>query len=150
MGKITNLIAGLGGAVVLNILHESLKNKGRNMPHIDRLGEEALQKSIGYLGTSIEDEHTLYLSTLAGDIAGNAIYYSLIGGKNSLIWPKAIMFGLAAGIGAVTLPKPMGLDATPVARNAKSTVLTIGYYLTGALATAAILKLFKTGRRKYF
>jgi hypothetical protein len=143
MGKMTNLIAGLGGAVVLNILHESLKNKASGMPHIDRLGEQALQKSLGYLGTPIEDEHTLYLATLAGDVAGNAAFYSLIGGKNSLIWPKAIVFGLAAGIGAVTLPKPMGLDPKPVSRNAKATTLTIAYYLAGALATAAILKLFK-------
>ena len=143
MGKIANLIAGLGGAVVLNILHESLKNKGSGMPHIDRLGKEALQKSLGYLGTGIQDENTLYLSTLAGDIAGNAVYYSLIGGKNSLIWPKAVMFALAAGVGAVTLPKPMGLNPAPVSRNAKSTVLTIVYYMTGALATGAILKQFK-------
>ncbi len=88
-------------------------------------------------------KHTLYLSTLAGDIAGNAVYYSLIGGKNSLIWPKAVILGLAAGIGAVTLPKPMGLNPATVSRNAKSTALTIAYYLTGALATGAILKLFK-------
>ncbi|RBQ11305.1 hypothetical protein [Pedobacter miscanthi] len=144
MGKIKNLIAGLGGAVVLNILHESLKNKGNDMPHIDRLGEQALQKSLGYLNTGIEGEDNLYLAiTLAGDVAGNAVYYSLIGGKNSLIWLKAIVLGLAAGIGAVTLPKPMGLDDAPVARNAKAATLTIAYYLTGALATAMILKLFK-------
>ncbi|MGM9478087.1 hypothetical protein ACS5PU_16800 [Pedobacter sp. GSP4] len=142
MGKLTNLISGLAGAVVLNILHESLKNKDSGMPRIDRMGEEALQKSLGYLGTGIEDQHNLYLATLAGDIAGNAVYYSLIGGRNSLIWPKAITLGLAAGIGAVTLPKPMGLDPKPIARNEKATALTIAYYLTGALATAAVLKLF--------
>ncbi|KIA96575.1 hypothetical protein OC25_02215 [Pedobacter kyungheensis] len=143
MGKITNLISGLAGAVVLNILHESLKSKGSGMPHIDRLGEQALQKSLRYLGTGIEDEHNRYLATLAGDVAGNAVYYSLIGGRNSLIWPKAIALGLAAGIGAVTLPRPMGLDPKPVARNAQATTLTIAYYLTGALATASVLKLFK-------
>lgn len=143
MGKLANLIAGLGGAVVLNILHESLKNKASGMPHIDRLGEEALQKSLGYLDTGIEDNHNLYLATLAGDVAGNTVYYGLIGGRNSLIWPKAVILGLAAGIGAVTLPKPMGLDAKPVARNTKTATLTIAYYLSGALTTAAILKLFR-------
>ncbi|KQM77854.1 hypothetical protein ASE74_15750 [Pedobacter sp. Leaf216] len=142
MGKITNLLAGLGGAVVLNILHESLK-KGKDMPRIDLLGEEALQKSLGYLGTSIDDDKELYLSTLAGDVAGNAIYYSLIGGSYSLIWPKAIILGLAAGVGAVKLPKPMGLQPEPTAKNVKVSALTIAYYLTGAIVTGAILKTLK-------
>jgi len=143
MGKIINLIAGLGGAVVLNLLHESLKNKGKDMPRIDLLGEEAVQKSIGYLGTSIEDKTDLYLTTLAGDLAGNAIYYSLIGGRNGLIWPKAVILGLAAGIGAVKLPKPMGLNQAPTARNTRVSALTIAYYLSGAIVTGAILKSLK-------
>jgi len=143
MGKITNLIAGLGGAVVLNILHESLKNKGKDMPRIDRSGEEALQKSLNYLGTSIEDEQDLYLTTLAGDVAGNALYYSFIGGKSGLIWPKAVILGLAAGLGAVKLPKPMGLHQGPTSRNTKTSVLTIAYYLSGAIVTGAILKALK-------
>lgn len=143
MTKITNLIAGIGGALALNILHESLKNRGSNMPHIDQLGEEALQKSLGYFGVQVEKKHDLYLSTLAGDIASNAIYFSLIGGRKSLIWPKAIALGLAAGFGAVKLPKPLGLDPSPVARNFKVTALTITYYISGALVTGAILKLWK-------
>jgi hypothetical protein len=39
-----NLIAGLGGAIALNILHESLKRKSPDAPRIDKLGEEAVQK----------------------------------------------------------------------------------------------------------
>jgi hypothetical protein len=143
MSKIINLIAGLGGAIALNILHESLKNKGRDMPHIDELGEEALQKSLGYFGVQVEDKQDLYLSTLAGDIASNAFYYSLIGGRSSLIWPKAIALGLAAGFGAVKLPRPMGLNPAPVARNHKVSTLTVIYYLSGALVTGGILKLLK-------
>ena len=143
MAKIINLIAGLGGAIALNIVHESLKNKGRNMPHIDELGEEALQKSMSYFGVEVGDKQDLYLSTLAGDLASNALYYSFIGGRSSLIWPKAIALGLAAGFGAVKLPKPLGLDPTPVARNSQVSSLTVMYYLSGALVTGALLKLLK-------
>ncbi len=128
MAKIINLIAGLGGAIALNIVHESLKNKGRNMPHIDELGEEALQKSMSYFGVEVGDKQDLYLSTLAGDLASNALYYSFIGGRSSLIWPKAIA---------------LGFDPAPVARNSQVSSLTVMYYLSGALVTGALLKLLK-------
>lgn len=136
-----NLLAGLGGALALNILHESLKKKYPDMPRIDLLGEEALQKGMGYFGHSIENPATLYKATLAGDIVSNTLYYSAIGsGSKHTVWAKAISLGLAAGVGAVTLPKPLGLNPEPVARNSKVKALTIGYYLAGALVTAALLR----------
>lgn len=141
MSKIKNVLAGLGGAVVLNILHESLKNKNSKMPRVDLLGEEALQKSLHYFGTSIDDEPTLYKATLASDIVSNALYYSLIGaGDKKHVWARAAAYGLAAGVGAVTLPEPLGLDPEPVTKSQATKALTIGYYLAGALAAGLILK----------
>lgn len=139
-----NLIAGLGGAIALNILHESLKKSGKNMPRIDKLGEEALQKGLRYAGSEINDESKLYGATLGADLISNALYFSLIGaGDKKHIWPKAIALGLAAGSGAITLPEPLGLDAKPVAKNTKVKTLTVGYYLFGALVTGCILKAIK-------
>jgi len=144
MSKLKNLIAGLAGAVALNILHETLKNKDSNMPRVDLLGEDALQKTLKYFGGKIDHKDDLYKATLAGDIIGNTLYYSLIGAdKSAYIWPKAVFFGLTAGIGAVTLPKPMGLDETPVAKNDEVKVLTVAYYLFGALVTGAVLNMLK-------
>ncbi|MFP9100458.1 hypothetical protein ACLI09_15515, partial [Flavobacterium sp. RHBU_24] len=141
MSKIKNLLAGLGGAIALNIIHESLKKKGSDMPRVDLVGEEALQKSLNYLGTSIDDDATLYNATLAGDVVSNALYYSLIGGGSyKHIWTRAIFYGLSGGIGAVTLPEPLGLDPEPVTKSQKTKALTVGYYLAGALVTGAILK----------
>lgn len=71
------MLAGLGGAIALNIIHESLKKKGSDMPRVDLVGEEALQKSLNYLGMSIDDDATLYNATLAGDVVSNTLYYSL-------------------------------------------------------------------------
>lgn len=144
MSKIKNLLAGLAGATVLNVLHESLKNKSPNMPRVDLLGENALQKTLKYFGGSIDNSATLYKATLASDVVGNTLYYSLIGtGSQKYLWPKAIFMGLSAGIGAVTLPEPMGLDAEPVAKNNQVKVLTVAYYLLGALATALVLNAMK-------
>ena len=143
------MLAGLGGAIALNILHESLKHKDDKMPRIDLLGEEALQKAANYFGTSINDEATLYKATLAGDVVSNALYYSLIGaGSNKHIFTRAIVYGLSAGIGAITLPEPMGLNPEPVTKSQKTKVLTVAYYLAGALVTAGIVKAISKNKKE--
>jgi hypothetical protein len=140
MSKIRNLLAGAAGATALNVLHESLKKKSPDMPRVDLLGEDALQKALNYFGGSIDSKANLYKATLAGDVVGNTLYYSLIGtGNQKYLWPKAILMGLSAGIGAVTLPEPLGLDPEPVAKNNQVKVLTVVYYLLGAVVTGLVL-----------
>lgn len=140
MSSSKKILAGLAGAVALNILHESLKKSCDDMPRIDLLGEEALQKTLKHFGKEINNENKLYTATLAGDIISNATYYSLIGyGRPKYLWTRAITLGITAGVGAVVLPKPLGLDPDPVARSPKVKALTIAYYLAGALVTASIL-----------
>jgi len=142
MGKIKNLFAGLCGALALNALHESIKNK-RTTPRIDFLGEQALQKTVRYFGGNITDKDELYKATLAGDLLSNTLYYSLIGsGRGKHIWTKAIAMGLLAGIGAVKLPEPMGLNPKSVAKTDGIKLMTVGYYLFGALVTGIVLSAF--------
>lgn len=141
MGLIKNLTAGLIGSLALNLLHETLRKNETNVPKINLLGEEALNKTRIALGqTPIVDQEELYKATLKADLVSNAVYYSLIGGKSKYIWPKAIFYGLSAGIGALKLPKPLGLDSTPVDETDQMKALTIGYYLFGALVTGLVLK----------
>jgi len=141
MSKIKNLIAGFAGAVALNILHETLKHKSKNVPRIDLLGENALQKTLGFFGEHIGNKQTLHNATLAGDIVSNTIYYSMIGaGEAKYLWPKAIFLGLSAGIGAVNLPEPMGLNPRPITKSEQIKALTVGYYVFGAIVTALVLK----------
>lgn len=136
-----NFLAGLGGAIALNILHESLRKTEADTPRIDIVGEEALQKALGFFGSKISNPQALYKATLAGDVVSNAAYYSMIGNGGENIWKKAVSMGLVAGIGAIALPSKIGLDDSPVAKNRQVQVLTVSYYLAGALATALILKL---------
>jgi hypothetical protein len=142
-----NLLAGLGGALALNLLHESLKRLDGDMPRIDKLGEEAVQKTLEKVGAPVPDHDNLYLATLGADLVSNALYYSAIGvGNPKHIWAKAIGLGLTAGAGAVALPEQMGLDATPVNKTTQTRSLTVGYYLFGALMTAALLKAMEPTR----
>ena len=144
MSKLKNLIAGLAGATALNILHETLKKQNPNRPRIDLLGENALQKTFGYFGAQIDGGDNLYKATLASDIVSNSLYYSLIGSNNAkYIWPKVVFMGLSAGIGAITLPEPLGLDETPVAKNDEVKLLTVAYYLFGAIVTGTVLELMR-------
>ncbi|HEU0135939.1 MAG TPA: hypothetical protein VFQ50_01470 [Flavobacterium sp.] len=143
-----NLLAGLGGAVALNILHEALKKTDNKMPRIDLIGEEALQKGIEMAGgEKIENENKLYVATLGADLLSNAVYFSAIGaGGTKYIWPKAIALGLTAGAGAVKLPSFVGLNSFPVTKSAETQTLTVAYYLFGALVTAAILTMSDDGK----
>lgn len=143
MGTMKNLVAGLGGAIALNLLHESLKHK-KGTPRIDLVGEEALQKTLEPFGAAIKDEDNLYAATLGADIISNAMYYSTIGaGGTANIWSRALALGLTAGVGAVKLPEQVGLDDEPVAGSTKKQAMTIAYYVAGALVTAGLLKLMK-------
>lgn len=144
MNAVKNIMAGLGGAIALNILHESLKKTSKNMPRIDKLGEEAVQKGLSQVDEPIKDDDNLYAATLAADIMGNALYYSAIGAGNpKYLWLKAVALGLTAGSGAIGLPSALGLNDTPVAKNNTTKSLTVGYYLFGALVTAGILNAMK-------
>jgi len=144
MSKLKNLIAGLAGSIALNLLHEGLKKTSNDVPRVDLLGEDALQKTLKYFGGKMENQENLYKATLAGDIIGNTLYYSLIGaGNQKNIWPKALFMGLSAGIGAVSLPEPMGLDPDPVTKDNQVKVLTVGYYLFGAVVTGLVLHAMK-------
>lgn len=147
--KTLNLIAGLGGAIVLTALHESLKNVDKNMPRIDLVGEEALQKTTELFGVKISNPNTLYKATLAGDLMSNAAYFSLIAGNRKDLWTRAASSGLLAGLGAIALPKEIGLNEEPVNKSFKTKVLTISYYMAGAFATAAILSVLDKNKSTY-
>jgi len=142
MSKVKNLIAGAAGAIALNVLHETLKKESNDVPRVDLLGEDAVQKVLKYFGSSVPDKASLYKTTLAGDLISNTLYYSLIGaGNQKYLWPKAVFLGLTAGIGAVKLPEPMGLDPEPVTKSDQVKVLTVGYYIFGAIVTGLVLNL---------
>ncbi|SIQ93177.1 MULTISPECIES: hypothetical protein [Chryseobacterium] len=126
------ILAGLGGAIALNILHETIRKNFDNVPKINEVGEEALLKFTNNTPINFTAEKSLYAATLVSDIVSNGVYYATTATKNDLT------SGLLAGAGAILLPKKMGLNEKPVAGTNKKKALTIGYYLFGALVTKFI------------
>ncbi|MBO6201388.1 MAG: hypothetical protein J6N74_07195, partial [Chryseobacterium sp.] len=127
------ILAGLGGAIALNLLHEIVRNNFDNVPEVNKVGEEALNKSLETVDMKITDKDQLYAATLAGDVISNGIYYAATAtsGFN-------LVSGVAAGVGAVMLPEKMGLDDSPVAGSTQKKLMTVGYYLFGAVVTKLI------------
>ncbi|KFC18935.1 hypothetical protein [Epilithonimonas lactis] len=127
------ILAGLGGAIALNLLHEIVRHNFDNVPEVNKVGEEALNKSLETVDMKITDKDQLYAATLAGDVISNGIYYAATATSSF-----NLVSGVAAGVGAVLLPEKMGLDDSPVAETTQKKVMTVGYYLFGAVVTKLI------------
>jgi hypothetical protein len=137
-----NMLGGLIGAIALNVVHQVAKHYTSDAPEVDKIGEEALTKALKSVHVQPPDSEHLFLVTLGSDLLANAAYYSLIGrgNKKNLLLRGAVL-GAAAGIGALTLTKPMGLDDDPVNESTNRQVMTVGWYLLGGLVTALAMKI---------
>lgn len=139
-----SLGSGLVGACVLTALHETVRQFSSDAPRADILGMRAIKKGMEKIDLEPPADDELHDWALGGDIVSNALYYSLIG----LAKPKdavvaGLGLGLAAGVGAVALPGPMGLGEAPTTRTAATTLMTVGWYLVGGLVTAGVYEWLK-------
>ncbi len=139
-----NLIGGLAGAVALNLIHQIAKRIDPEAPEVDKIGEEALSKTILAAGYRPPVGDALFRATLASDVAANAIYYSLVGqGSRKHLLLRGMTLGTIAGIGALKLTAPMGLDDTPVKKTARTKVMTVAWYLLGGVVAALTIGALK-------
>lgn len=134
-------LGGLAGAAALTILHETIKKFDSKAPRMDLLGMNALSKIIRGVGKNPPAEPKLYAYTMAGDLLSNALYYSLAGmGERKSILQKGAALGIAAGLGAIFLPKPLHLNESYSNRTTRTQVMTVAYYLIGSLVASALIK----------
>ncbi len=132
-----SMISGLAGAVTVTLLNEVLRRTVPHAPRLDVLGMRSLAKAARGLGA--ETPERLFQPALAGDLAANTAYYSLVstGGRDHALLAGAIL-GLVAGIGAVTLPGPMGLGVGPTERTTETALMAAGMYFAGGLVAGAV------------
>jgi hypothetical protein len=150
MRGIFALEGGLAGATALTLIHETMKKIIPNAPRMDLLGMNALSKGLRYINAKTPDERELYRWSMAGDLVSNALYYSVVGATTKthpLV--RGALLGLAAGAGAILLPKPMGLNEAYSSRTRQTSLMTIGLYVAGGLVAAVVMSaLEKRQRRK--
>ncbi|GAB3922141.1 hypothetical protein [Mucilaginibacter myungsuensis] len=145
MKKLTSsIIGGIAGAVALNILHQAVKEFLHEAPRVDLVGEEALSKGMETAGIEPPTGDQLFAATMAADLLSNAVYYSLIGfgKKKQLPWIGAVS-GMAAGVGALTLTKPLGLSDAPVNRKTATKIMTVAWYTFGGVVAGSIIKVLR-------
>ena len=143
------LLGGLVGACAVTVLHQVIKNKDEEeAPRMDLLGMESITKILNKVGVEVPDDKRLYYITMAGDIASNTLYYSLTGVGEKKTWLKGPLLGLAGGLGAVYLPKPLGLNEKHSNRTRKTQLLSVLYYFTGGVVSAAVVKLLDSKTEK--
>ncbi|WP_345952765.1 hypothetical protein [Mucilaginibacter sp. PAMB04168] len=135
------LIGGFAGACAVTVLHQVIKKNDEDAPRMDLLGMESITKLLQKAGVEPPEGDKLYYMTMGGDIVSNTIFYSLTGVGDKKTWLKGTALGLAAGLGAVLLPKPLGLNEKHSNRTAQTQLLSVLYYFTGGLVSSAIIKL---------
>lgn len=148
--RIQHLTAGLAGALALTLVHETARRlRPEDAPRMDVLGMRGLRKLLGKADLPQPEENTLFNLTMVGDVVSNSLYYSLIDTGRQAV-PQGLLFGLAAGIGGVLLPGPLGLGTAPSGRTPQTKIMTVAWYTLGGLVTGlagrAIRRAYKRRR----
>src|SRR5438270_6134231 len=139
MKTINALGGGLAGACAVSLIHETVRRIIPEAPRMDLLGKEAISRGLRASGLKAPKENQLFTLALAGDIVSNSLYFSLAGvGAEKNLWVKSSLLGLSAGIGAVLLPGPLGLNKEHSNKTLSTKLMTVGLYVAGALVTTAV------------
>ncbi|WP_324672570.1 hypothetical protein [Hymenobacter sp. GOD-10R] len=141
------LFSGFAGSIVLTLLHENARRIAPDVaPRMDVFGMRALRKILNTAEAPQPDHDTLFDVTMAGDILVNGLYYSFVG-KGKKAWGRGALLGLAAGVGGVVLPGPLGLGKAPSNRTPQTKLMTVAWYLVGGLAAAGASRLWSKARK---
>lgn len=133
--------SGLVGACALTLIHETVRRFVADAPRVDVIGMRAVDKMLRAADAELPPEWGLHEVALAGELVSNSIYYSLVatGGRDAALTNGALL-GLAAGLGAVFLPEPLGLGRQPTERTPTTQAMTVAWYVAGGIAAAAIYR----------
>lgn len=142
--NVKSTIGGLAGACALTLLNESVKKLDKDAPRMDLLGMNAVARLMKGNDIIARTAGKLFPVAMASDLVTNSLYYSMADtGDKSKTLIRGTLLGLGAGIGAVVLPGPMGLNEGASARTTKTKVLTVAWYLIGGLVAAAAINLLE-------
>lgn len=130
------LASGVVGALTLTAVHELARRKFETAPRMDQVAMKGLRR---ILPGEHPDPGRLHQVALAGDLVANSLYYAAIpAATRKGTWLRATVLGTAAGLGALLLPQRMGLGAPQHSDRRPNQLMTIGWYLAGAMASALV------------
>lgn len=137
-----SLVSGLAGAVALTAVHETARRILPHAPRMDTVGRRALVRGTRKLGFEPPAPEYRQPAALAGELASNTLYYTLVGlGRKPSPLLRGGALGSLAGLAAVALPPVLGLGRAPRGTTKDTQAMTAGWYLIGGLVAAATYKL---------
>ena len=145
--NIRSTIGGLAGACALTLLNESVKKLDKDAPRMDLLAMNAVARLMKGNNLLTQTAGKLFPIALAGDLVSNSLYYSMADSgdkKKTLI--RGGLLGLGAGLGAVVLPRTLGLNDEATTRTLKTKVLTVTWYVIGGLVAAGAINLLEKNK----
>ena len=129
--------AGLAGAAVLTLAHETLRRFRSDAPRMDVVGGRALSSLWRRAGGRPPRGNRLYLATLAADLLSNTAYFAgVLLGRPKSPYIREAAAGIGAGIAAFVLPPILRLGFAPRSYRRSNRLLTVGLYLLGGLVAA--------------
>jgi hypothetical protein len=131
-------VAGTAGAATLTLAHEALRQLVKDPPRMDLLGMSALSRILKALGVRSPRGAKLRGYTLLADIVANAIYFAPIAASRRFTIARGAALGGVAGLGAVVFTPMLGLPKRHRGTDARGQLLTIGLYVAGGIAAAAM------------
>lgn len=147
--RLSSALGGLAGACALTALNEGVKRIDKNAPRLDLLGMNAVARLVKGKGLgAMTGKGKMMPASLAGDLLSNSLYFGMAsaGDKKQTLLRGALL-GLGAGVGAITLAKPLGLDERVVTATPTRKALTVAWYVIGGLVAAAVINMLD-GKRK--
>ena len=136
-------VAGTAGAATLTLAHEALRQLVKQPPRMDLLGMSALTRLLRAFGLPTTRGQKLRGITLLADIVANAIYFAPIAASRRFTLARGAALGGVAGLGAVVLTPMLGLPKRHRGADARGQLLTIGLYVAGGIAAAAMSSLLR-------
>lgn len=146
---VRSLTSGAAGAVALTSLHELARRRVPYAPRMDVVAMRGLIRLVPPLRQRRVRSRDLHRFALVGDLVSNSLYYAAIPARTSNdTWRRAAALGIAAGAGALLLPQPMGLGTPPHSYVRANQVMTMAWYLAGALMAAGVATAMSSGRQR--
>lgn len=140
--QLTSAIGGLAGAAALTLLNKTTDKIDKNAPHFDLLSLNAVAKLVKGSGVKQVASGQPLNAALAGDFFSNTLYFGLARGKSAKEnFIRGSLLGAAAGIGAMFLSKPLGLDERTASASTKTKAMTVAWYVLGGVVAAAVISL---------
>lgn len=141
--KVSSALAGgLAGTITVASLHEALRRITPNAPRMDQLDIDLLSKGLKSMNKKLPEENELQRWAVGGELLCDTAYFSMAAaGGRKKAWLCGALLGLAAGISAVVLPKSLGLPDESSNKTLGTKIMTVGLYLIGGLAAAAVARM---------